>query len=153
MGRENNEKYVLKDVLRILKDLGFEEQIVKGTGKKVLGKGDHTVYRHNIYHDIKIVIPFHRMLDENDLQTICGEVMIALKILGKSDEELLKLFPYKEGVVGKFRNAIKRPIPTLFTSFVRTSIGLPYDATEEECCDYIEKMKKNINNKHNNRKR
>ena len=78
------------------------------------------------------------MLDENEMSNITSSFVVAMRIL---DVDLKDAFKHKDGVVGKFRNAANRPIESLFSDFIRKTLGLTNDA---DCMSYIEMLKQNI---------
>lgn len=136
MGRGDNAKYDRKEVLRILDKIGFIPDVdVKGGGYK--GKGDHVVYVHKEYNDIKLTVPMsasHRMLTENEMSSICDVVIIAMKVLGMDTS----IFKRKEGIEGKFMKAAQKSEEALFNRYIRTCLGLNDDEAVRE---YISRVK------------
>ena len=68
MGRWNTAKYDRDELIKILLDFGFEVDRCNG---KHLEKGDHVVYVHIDYQDIKVNVPYRRSLSENEMYDIC----------------------------------------------------------------------------------
>lgn len=142
MARGNNKKYSRRELIDIILSLGFEAD--QNNGKR-LGKGDHVVYSHHTYKDLKINIPMRKDLSENEMSDACSNIIIIMKILDIDTS----IFKHKEGVEGKLmktaRNAEKN-VCVLFTTVVKNCLGLKSD---EEIINYIEKHKAKmlINNK------
>ena len=143
MGRGNNQKYSRRELEQIIKDLGFRPDSNNG---KVMGKGDHNVWVHEIYQDLKLVIPMaHRELCENEMSDICANIIIAMKVLGMD----ISKFTHKEGIEGKLMKTAKnaeKNICILFSPISKRSLGLN---DEKDILNYIEETKKKIQKKIN----
>ena len=135
----DNAKYSRKELLKIVSQLGFSEDTNNG---KVMGKGDHVVYVHKTYTDLKVNIPVRKDLGENEMSNICGNLVIIMKILGMDTS----IFTHKEGVEGKLMKTVKnaeKNICVLFTTTVKNCLGLK---DEQDIKDYIKKAAKNVQN-------
>ena len=138
MGRANNSKYDRRELVDILINLGFSVDINNG---KVMGKGDHTVYSHKLYDELKVCVPIRKSLSENEMSGICSNLVIILKILG---EDVSDMFTHKEGVEGKLMKTIKnaeKNICSIFSLTARNCLGLRDD---DEILDYIERKRNEI---------
>ena len=71
MARGNNYKYSRKELLDIVIKLGFS--VDKNNGK-TKGKGDHIVYSHHTFKDLKVNIPKRKDLAENEMSDICSNI-------------------------------------------------------------------------------
>ena len=137
MGRGDNFKYSRRELEKIARDIGFSPD--KNNGKQQ-GKGDHVVWSHEVYPDLKLVIPVRTNLCENEMSDICANIIITMRILGKDTS----IFTHKEGVEGKLMKAAKnaeKNICSLFSPIAKRSLGL-HD--EQDIVKYIEKTKKRL---------
>ena len=100
MGKCNTAKYERNELIPILLQLGFEVDTCNG---KHLGKGDHIVYSHHDYHDIKVNVPQRKSLNENEMSDICSSLVLIMHILDKD----MSIYTKKNGVEGKLSKAIK----------------------------------------------
>ena len=140
MGRGDTSKYDRKEVESVVRDLGFEDDVNNG---KVQGKGDHRVWSHTIYKGLKVVIPTYQSLNENEMSNICANVVIIMIVMGMDTSR----FKRKEGVEGKFRNAVRnaeKDICILFTTTTKNVLGL---REEEEILAYVERTKAELRDK------
>ena len=128
------------ELTKLLQELGFMVEYANGKGKQS-GKGDHIVYVHEEYRDIKIVIPNARKdLKENLMSTICSNLVIIMDITGTDTSTFIR----KEGVEGKILKTLKKAknnICSLFSTTLRNRLGLRND---DEVLAYIEEQKKSI---------
>ena len=142
MGKGNNEKYNRKEFEKIITGIGFSP-----TG---LGKGDHIVWEHKIYKDLKLVIPTHRELGDNAMTNIGSNLIIAMYILGED----ISIFKHKEGIEGKLKNIAgkikKDNLTALFTPTARKCLGLNDD---NDILEYIKNAKRKVINQANSMKR
>jgi len=139
MGKGNNYKYSRRELIDIVTRLGFSPD--KNNGK-MMGKGDHIVYSHSLYQDLKVNIPYHKDLGENEMSDICSNIIIIMKILDIDTS----IFKHKEGVEGKLMKTAKnaeKNICILFTIVVKNCLGL---RDEQDILDYIERTKREIKN-------
>ena len=137
MGKGNNARYSRRELIEIVSKLGFS--VDKNNGK-VTGKGDHVVYSHEIYKDLKVNIPVRKDLGENEMSNICGNIIIIMKILGKD----ISIFKSKEGVEGKLTKTAKnaeKDICILFTTVVKNCLGV---RDENDILAYIKTTSKKI---------
>lgn len=137
MGRGNNSKYSRREVVDILVELGFSIDVNNG---RPLGKGDHVVYVHYIYEELKVNVPVRKDLGENEMSDICANIVIIMKILGISTDR----FKNREGVEGKLRNAARnaeKDICILFTPIVKHCLGLK---DEKDIQAYMERTAKKV---------
>ena len=137
MGRGNNYKYSRRELVDIVIKLGFS--VDKNNGK-TMGKGDHVVYSHKIYKELKVNIPVRKDLAENEMSDICSNIIIIMKILGLDTS----IFVHKEGVEGKLMKMAKnaeKDICILFTTVVKNCLGV---REEHEIKEYIEQKKAEI---------
>ena len=137
MGKGDNRKYSRRELLKIVTNLGFSIDKLNG---KHLGKGDHVVYSHHTYKDLKVNIPDRPNLGENEMSDICSNIIIIMHILGLDTS----IFKHKEGVEGKLMKTAKnaeKNICILFTPIVKNCLGV---RDEQEILEYIEKTKKKI---------
>ena len=112
-----------KDALvKLLHELDFEMEYARG--KKQAGKGDHVIYSHVDYKDLKIVIPNARKdLNENEMSNICANLIIIMTILGMDTSR----FQRKEGIEGKLMKTVKnseKDICVLFTPVTKNILGV-----------------------------
>lgn len=105
-----------------------------------MGKGDHVIYSHHTFKDLKVNVPVRKDLGENEMSDICSNIIIVMKILDIDTS----IFKHKEGVEGKLmkmaRNADKN-VCVLFTTVVKNCLGV---RDENEILEYIEKHKAKI---------
>ena len=137
MGKCNTAKYERDDLIRILLDLGFEVDSCNG---KHLGKGDHIVYAHSEYDDIKVNVPRRKSLNENEMSDICSSLVLILYVLDIDTSNFKK----KNGVEGKLVKALnnsKKDIRILYTQFTKRCLGLK---DEEDYFKYIEETKQKL---------
>lgn len=140
MARGNNYKYSRRELIDIIVSLGFSVDVNNG---KVKGKGDHIVYTHDVYKDLKVNVPMRKDLAENEMSDICSNIIIIMKILDMDTS----IFTHKEGVEGKLMKTAKnaeKNICILFTTIVKNCLGV---RTEQEILDYIEFHKEAIKKK------
>lgn len=140
MGRGNNSKYSRRELIDILIELGFSVDTNNG---KVMGKGDHTIYSHRLYKDLKVNVPIRKDLGENEMSNICGNLIIIMRILGLDTSR----FKHKEGVEGKLMKTVKnaeKDICILFTTIVKNCLGL---LDEQDILDYIERTSNEVKEK------
>ena len=127
-------KYSKDELIRLLTDMDFSMDFLNG---KQLGKGDHVVYSHSQYKDLKIVIPNAKKdLNENEMSNICSNLVIIMKILGMDTS----IFKRKEGIEGKLKKTVKnaeKDIFVLFTPVVKHCLGVN---SEKEILMYIKKQ-------------
>lgn len=139
MGRGNNYKYGRRELIDIVTNLGFSVDTNNG---KTMGKGDHVVYSHSVYKDLKVNIPFRKDLGENEMSDICSNIIIIMRILGLDTS----IFKSKEGVEGKLMKTAKnaeKNICILFTTVVKNCLGL---RDENDIKKYIEDASRKIKN-------
>lgn len=111
MGCGKNAKYSKDDLVDILNELDFEREYIHG---KQAGKGDHVIYSHEDYKDLKIVVPNARKdLNENEMSNICSNLVIIMTILGMDTSR----FTHKEGVEGKIMKTVKNAEKDFFVLF------------------------------------
>lgn len=135
----DNAKYNRKELLEIVAQIGLSPD--KNNGR-TMGKGDHIVYTHEIYKDLKVNIPVRKDLGENEMSNICGNLIIIMKILGMDTS----IFTHKEGVEGKLMKTAKnaeKNICVLFSTTVKNCLGLKDEKDIEE---YINKTSKKVQN-------
>lgn len=140
MGKGNNQKYSRKDLEKLISGMGFKPDTNNG---KHLGKGDHVVWVHERYQDIKLVIPKHRELCENEMSDICANIIIVMSILGMDTS----IFTHKEGIEGKLMKTAKnaqKDICILFSKTTKNCLGIN---EREDILEYVrnaqEKVKSN----------
>ena len=107
---------------------------------KHLGKGDHIVYSHHDYDDIKVNVPRRKSLNENEMSDICSSLVLILYILDIDTSSFTKT----NGVEGKLVKAIKnskKDIRILFTQFTKRCLGLK---DEDDYYRYIDETKQKI---------
>ena len=121
-----NAKYSRDELIDIILSLGFSRDTVRG-------KGDHVLYSHALYKDLKVNIPARKDLGSNEMSDICSCIIIIMKILQLDTS----VFKYKEGVVGKLRSTAKnaeKDICILFSTTVKNCLGVK---TAEDIKNYI----------------
>lgn len=137
MARGNNKKYSRRELIDIVVSLGFSIDTNNG---KPMGKGDHVIYSHNTYKDLKVNIPVRKDLGENEMSDICSNIIIIMKILDMDTS----MFTHKEGVEGKLMKMAKnadKNICILFTTVVKNCLGV---RDEQEILNYIQTQKTKI---------
>ena len=137
MGRGNNYKYSRRELIDIVTKLGFSVDTNNG---KTMGKGDHVVYSHALYKELKVNIPVRKDLGENEMSDICSNIVIIMKILGVETS----IFTHKEGVEGKLMKTAKnaeKDICILFTTVVKNCLGV---RDEKEIKAYIVQKQQEI---------
>ena len=137
MAKGNNSKYSRRELIDIIIRLGFSVDYNNG---KPMGKGDHVIFSHNVYKDLKVNVPARKDLGENEMSDICSNIIIIMKILDLDTS----IFTHKEGVEGKLMKTAKnaeKNICILFTTIVKNCLGLRDD---QEILAYIETHKKKI---------
>ena len=120
MGCEKNAKYSRDDWIDILHELDIEKEYEKG---KQLGKGDHALFSHVDYKDLKLVVPHRKDLSENEMSNICSNLVIIMRILGTDTSR----FKHKEGVEGKIMKTVKnaeKDLCVLFNSTTKNCLGV-----------------------------
>lgn len=137
MAKGNNSKYSRRELIDIIIRLGFSVDYNNG---KPMGKGDHVIFSHNVYKDLKVNVPARKDLGENEMSDICSNIIIIMKILDLDTS----IFTHKEGVEGKLMKTAKnaeKNICILFTTIVKNCLGLRDD---QEILAHIETHKKKI---------
>ena len=114
-------KYSKDELIKLLSELDFSVEYVNG---KQAGRGDHVIYSHSEYKDLKIVVPNARkVLNENEMSNICSNLVIIMTILGMDTS----MFKHKEGVEGKMMKTVKnseKDFFVLFTPVTKKCLGV-----------------------------
>ena len=133
MGSANNTKYSRDELEKIVKRLGYIREEKKDNG-------DHRVFEHKIYKDLKVLITIRKDLSENEIKCASVVIIITMKVLDMDTS----IFKGKDGVEGKLHNTAKRAeknICALFDEHTRKCIG----ATDDEgVLAYIDKARRKI---------
>ena len=126
--------YKKDDLIQILNTLDFEMEYVDG---KQAGKGDHVIYSHVEYKDLKLVIPSSRKnLSEDEMSSICSNLVIIMNIFGMDTSR----FKRKEGVEGKIMKTVKnadKDFCVLFSQTAKNCLGL---TDEKSIARYMKKQ-------------
>lgn len=135
MGKRANEKYSKRDLFEIINKLGFSVEKNQG---KISGKGSHTVFYHEVYRDLKIVVTKDPALSENEMSNIGAVIIITMRILGIDPKTWFK---NKEGIEGKLGKIAKQSDETLFKGKIAEWLNL---RTKEDIDAYIKRKQEEI---------
>ena len=109
-----------------------------------MGKGDHQVYVHPEFRDVKVVVPSkEKDIKENVMSNICDSLVIIMIVTGMDTSR----FKRKEGIEGKImktiNNSRKNPC-ILFSNSVKKHLNL---ADDNDVYNYIQlKINQHQNN-------
>lgn len=137
MAISDNAKYSRDELEKIVKRLGYIREEKKDNG-------DHRIFSHKIYKDLKVIIPAHKTLNENSMKNISSVIIITMKILDMDTS----IFKGKDGVEGKLHSAVKRVekegICVLFDRFTRNCLGIVDSEGNEAIETYIKGKRKEL---------